>query len=168
MDKLLPLIGVFIGGIITYFSTRAADKRIWKQEREARLSDRKREALEQAFSWLTPFDIAIRKAKGCMRLHNKNHIDNGELIDRWPKVLDSLNDVPEHLKAFLPENAYKIGLEIVDKLEELKILGLAIDKNDSKFDIKKLIVDQEQLFIEMKDDLSALRQELEREYKSTL
>lgn len=48
IDTLLPLIGVVIGGLITYLTTRALESRKWQQEKKDKLRERQREALALA------------------------------------------------------------------------------------------------------------------------
>ena len=168
LDFLSPLLGTLFGGLITYLATRGSDRRKWKQERQEKLDERRREAIEQAFAWITPLDCAIAQAEGYVNLYRYGHIDKERLIEQWPYLLNALNDIPDHLRPFLPENAYQLSLGIIEKLDELKIVMLNHEQSETLSDEgKERIRDRMRLLKAIKDSLQSLRDQLEGEYKKT-
>lgn len=163
-----PLLGTIVGGLITYLATRAADHRKWKRERQEKLDERRREALEVAYSWVTPLDCAIAKAEGYANLYRHGTVDKERLLEQWPHALGAVEDVPDHLRPFLPEDAYRLSLGIVNKLEELKVVML---NHERTFDLtdegKEMVRQRLRLLQEVKDNLQSLRDQLEEAYLKT-
>ncbi|GEM_PF-6001964 len=61
-DVLSPLIGVIIGGLVTYFTTRAVEDRKWKREIRYEKQKELREGIAVALEWINPLHNALTRA----------------------------------------------------------------------------------------------------------
>ena len=168
MDTLLPLIGVLIGGLITYLTTRALDGRRWQREKKDRLQERQREALALALDWLAPIEAAWIRASGSALSLIHGRISEDEFLNRWPDLLSALSkrDIPAPLRVLLPHTAYEKGFEIIEHLDALNDFSLAAQARDGKSILETCdqFVQHEKQF---KQTLKMLEQELVEAYKKT-
>jgi hypothetical protein len=58
----LPLIGVIVGGLITYLTTRRLEERKWDREKRERFLRDRRDALRLIAEWIDPIDLAVDRA----------------------------------------------------------------------------------------------------------
>ena len=132
LDALIPLISVIVGGLITYFTTQALERRRWKEQQKTRLLERKREALEKALLWIDIVERDVTAATLVAGNYIDGRIDESEFRKRWPRLLTKLaeTDLPPHLGILLPANTYKLGLQIVRQLDEL--YSLSLEARDTK------------------------------------
>ena len=59
---LSTLLGVIVGGIITFLTTWTIENQKWKQQKKDKYLQDRREALGMAMDWIDPIDQAINHA----------------------------------------------------------------------------------------------------------
>ena|SRR5258707_4268073 len=114
IDVLAALIGTLIGGFIAYLSTRAIEDRRWKQQKQDKLQDQRREALALMLEWLEPIGMSLSKAIDLVELYERRNLDKDALDEAWPDLLSVLatKAIPIHLKIVIPTELYNRGYEI--------------------------------------------------------
>ena len=136
LDLTIPLLSVIVGGLITYFTTRALEYHRLKIEQKVEFINRKREALGQALRWADIVDKDVTWATLVANNFLRGMIDEKRFRERWPDVLSELaeKDIPPYLGVLLPEEAYHIGQQIVRQLGDLYLLSLraSAGKSDSE------------------------------------
>lgn len=127
LDILFPLIGVIIGGIITYFVTIAAERQKWRQAKQDRLLETKRDGIAIALQWLDPMKLAIHRANMLLSTHLQGNMDQEEFMKRWPYLVGELKeyDIPAKLRVLLPSELYVRSNRIVRGLDEIRTDGVS-------------------------------------------
>jgi len=122
LNVIGPLAGTVVGGLITYFVTRAIEYQKWKQAKQERLSEVRRQGMAQALEWLDPIELAISGAS--MRVSSVLHgsIEHEEVFETWPNLISQLAkmDIPVKVRVLLPEDIYPRSQQIFLELEELR------------------------------------------------
>lgn len=186
---LQTLLAVVVGGLITYFTTRALDAQRWeKQQREKLLHDR-RDALDQISAWIAPIQHAVEEAISIsdpMRSMENDLPDDPEHVQQWPDLIHEIaaRDIQPPMRYLLPEGLYFSVRPIVVKIRELSILSaryeshLRFMKGRVRSDVgpsdEELKKESQRLGSELWErgrELNALAQafaeQLEREYLAT-
>jgi len=134
LDLTIPLLSVIVGGLITYFTTRALEHHRWQVEQKVELIKRKREALGQALVWADIVDRDITKATLLAGNFIEGMIGEDEFRQGWPNLLSELaaKDLPPNLGVLLPDDAYRMGQQIVRQLNNLYVLSLHARGTKSK------------------------------------
>ena len=108
---LAPLMGVIIGGLITYFVTTSVERQKWSQQKRDKLDDARRQAIVAALGWLEPIDSAMGKAE--MHVYKLLHgnEDEEEFRRSYPDLLSVLAklDVTPEQYFLLPDHLYPMG-----------------------------------------------------------
>jgi hypothetical protein len=125
-DTIAPLIGVLIGGAISYFAMWSLENRRWERERKHKIKSERREALAVALEWLDPMERAISSASMIVSSFLQHNIEHEELMTRWPRLLTDLSkkDVPPRLKLFLPKDIYERGNLILREMDDLRYMAI--------------------------------------------
>lgn len=127
LNVIGPLAGTVVGGLITYFVTRAIECQKWKQAKQERLSEICRQGMAQALEWLDPIELSISEAS--MRVSSILHgsIEYEEVFKTWPNLISQLAkmDIPARVRVLLPEDLYPRGHQIFRELEELRSKAVA-------------------------------------------
>ena len=166
-----PLAGTVVGGLITYFVTRSIENQKFKQAKQERLSEIRRQGIAQALEWLEPIDKSISDAS--MRISSILHdtIDQDELFATWPNLISQLAkmDIPIKLRVLLPEDIYPKGQDIIRELEGLRAKAVQASQEMKQ---KKLPSPALKECFDRLNKIEALFKEMElkiiNEYKSTL
>ncbi|MCH8270859.1 MAG: hypothetical protein IH985_06570 [Planctomycetes bacterium] len=121
LDAIWPLAGVLIGGLVTYWATRAIEVRRWNQEKKDRLAHAKREAVAKALGWLDPMDRALASVN--MKVSALLHcdIDYEQFLIQFPNLISDLAkmDLPADLRLLLPADVYADGHHILRMFDEV-------------------------------------------------
>lgn len=168
IDVFAPLLGTLIGGLITYFSTRAVENRKWEQQKRDRLQEQRREASAIALEWLDPIRNALTKASliSSASLYERRSAE--ELRKSWPDLLTALSrmDPPTKLQVLLPASTYERGLQIIHGLDELRTF--TIFNTPSKPEDWQVRLEQCTKHIAtLQNILSSLEKDLLEEYQQT-
>lgn len=101
---VFPLVGVVIGGLVSYLVTSGAERQRWRQAKRDRLAEAERRGIKVALQWLDPMDRAISKANLLLSSHLHGELEHEEFITAWPRLLDELahHDIPKELRVLLP------------------------------------------------------------------
>jgi hypothetical protein len=170
-DGLFLLGGVVVGGLITYFTTRALENKKWDQQKKDRLQEQRREALGLALEWIPPIEIALTEASLAASRFLKNELSTNDFLKRWPDLLSRLakRDLPMKLNILLPSSIVSQSYEIVKQLEDLQSFALA-SKSLSKLRkdewMKRFHSFSEQV-ASVSNNFEALKQDLKSEYEKT-
>lgn len=130
LEVVFPLLGVVIGGLVTYLVTSAAERQRWRQAKQDRLAEAQRGGISIALKWLDPMDRAISRANLLLSTHLHGEMEHEEFMVRWPRLLDELteHDIPKELRVLLPDGLYIRGNRIVRKLDEVRTLAVRFGK----------------------------------------
>lgn len=126
LDILYPLIGVIVGGVITYFITTAAERLKWHQAKQDRLLETKRESIAIALQWIDSMELAISKANMLLSTHLQGDMEQEEFMERWPYLVGELKvyDIPVKLRVLLPNELYERSNHIIRGLDEIRTDGV--------------------------------------------
>lgn len=130
ISKLLtmagPLLGVLVGGLISYFTARGVERQRWKRERQEKLAGLRRDALAAALEWIEPMRNAETRASSLVMAAIRGDVDDEHFLKEFPYLLGELvkKDLPASQRAVLPENVYARGHRIVRDMDELSHLGV--------------------------------------------
>ena len=121
IDVIGPLIGVFVGGLVTYWATKAVAERRWEQEKRDRRAAAERESIAKALEWLDPIDRALTTANMEVSSLLGLERDDEEFSRAFPNLLGDLArlDLSPGARILLPQGAYEEGHKIVAGLEEV-------------------------------------------------
>lgn len=130
IDLIFPLLGTIIGGVIAYFASRFATSQKWKQEKLDRLATTKREAIASALEWLDPIQHAISEASTKFFISLDPSTDYADIFHKWPDLLSNLAnlEMSQKYRLLLPIDVYPKGIEIINKLEELRTWAVKINQ----------------------------------------
>ena len=169
LDMTIPLLSVIVGGLITYFTTRALGHAQWKKEQRAELIKRKREALERALVWADIVDRGVNRATLLAGNFASGMIDEDHFRQRWPDLLGKLaeTDVPPHLNVLLPREAIVLGLKVVRQLDELYALSLHARGSKSREEWEQLYSKTITLSVDLQKQVASFRAFLTQEYVRT-
>ena len=113
-DSLFALLGVIIGGLITYFVSKALDDRKWKQQKQDMLAEEKREAI------LFMLDkIIIPKEKVLFDIKAKSHRYSDDLITPSPESGQVIHKVVKDVEFPSAKTAIHIPNDYISKLQEI-------------------------------------------------
>ena len=120
---LLPLLGVLVGGLMTYFATRSVETRRWKQQKRDRLAEGRRDAISQALAWLDPMDRTLTTVNMLVSSLLQLHIEDEDFLDRFPSLNSELakSDVQPGIRPLLPIYAYQDGSNIVRGFGSIRV-----------------------------------------------
>lgn len=126
LDIVFPLIGVIIGGVVTYLVTTASERQRWRQAKQDRLAEAKREGIAIALQWLDPMELAISRANMLLSAYLQGDMDQEEFMERWPYLLGELKkyEIPARLRVLLPSELYVQSIRIVQCLDEIRTAGV--------------------------------------------
>jgi hypothetical protein len=103
---LLSLLGVVVGGLITFLTGQVQERRRHRHERREKLDALRREALSAALEWIEPMREAHIQASSLISAALHGGYADGEenILSKWPSLLDALaeQDLPGHQRAVLP------------------------------------------------------------------
>jgi polyhydroxyalkanoate synthesis regulator phasin len=165
---ILPILGTLAGAGLTYLVTSRIEARKWRQQIEAEnhrwekekadlRSQRKREALEIILGWIEPIRESAWQASSLIGKHQRGDIDGEEFRSKYPKLKESLQPLPAHYKAFLPQE-----LDIKLKHLQMKLyLGII-----ATFD-KSIATKSKERVDSIRDEITKLEEELQKEYLKT-
>jgi hypothetical protein len=171
IDILIPLfsgmLGIVIGGIISYLSVRASDNRKWKQEKKDRLLAERRDAIGMALEWFDPFRAAITKASLLTGSFLQGTITREEMRSQWPDLLRApgLTDPPARLQIWLRDDAYRRSISIITDLNNL-VSEIYRTKFENE-DWHDLFVRYSSHIHELRQRINSLEDDLIEEYKRT-
>jgi hypothetical protein len=121
-----PLLGVAVGGLITFITMLTVEHKKWQQERKEKLLSLKREALAAALEWIVPMRNAEIRASSLLMAAIHGTIDDERFLKEFPYLLGELvkKDLPANQRAVLPDDVYSRGHRIVRELDEICYLGV--------------------------------------------
>lgn len=122
IDILGPVVGVLVGGVVTYWATASVAERRWKQDKRDRRAAAEREAIAKALEWLDPIDRAIGTANMEVSSLLQFHRDDEEFLGSFPNVLSALSklDPTPAERVLLPAGSYEQGLKITSTLDQVR------------------------------------------------
>ena len=71
-----PLIGVILGGLISFFTARGVERQRWKRERQEKLASLQRDALAAALEWIEPMRNAETSASSLVMAAIRGDVDD--------------------------------------------------------------------------------------------
>jgi len=125
-----PLLGVAVGGMLTWLVGVSADRRRAKLDRQAQLESLQREAISAALEWIQVMRSASIRASSLAQsgAYHCNY-DADRYARDFPDILTELakKDLSGAQQAVLPASLdfYSRGQEIVSAFEELELLGIS-------------------------------------------
>jgi hypothetical protein len=165
-----PLAGTVVGGLITYFVTRAIESQKWKQEKQERLSEIRRQGMGLALDWLDPIELSISRASSQVSSILHGVIEHEEVFETWPNLISQLAkmDIPVKVRVLLPDDIYSRGQAILRELEELRTKAVAgVQEMKIKKTHSPALSDCFDQLKKLDALLDELRARLIEEYKST-
>lgn len=125
-DFIGPLVGVIIGGLVTYLTTRQVEYAKWRWEKADRHKQDLREAIGEALNWVNPITNAVTTATMIANSLAQGRQTRDDITRDWPNLIGELarRELIPRQSALLPDEFYSRGLEIARKVEELKFLML--------------------------------------------
>ena len=171
LDVAGPLVGVVVGGLVTYLTTRAIESKRWEQQKKDKLAEQRREAIGLALEWLAPIESVLTEASLLASRLIRGTMSEDEFRGRFPDLVALLanKDLPARLRVLLPLDAYSIALQIVREVEDLRAFSLIsrpVGTTTAEEWTERLDSVAESLE-RMQQMLSALERQLTQEYKST-
>lgn len=137
IDVLAPLSGTIIGGLITYFTTRAIEDRKWRQtlamedvkwqqQKADKLKEQQQQAFAQALEWIGPLTLAVMRVRMLANSFKANVINEQELHDEWPHLVKDLiaREIPTRLFVLLPTEIQDLSMGINLGIDNLKLILL--------------------------------------------
>ena len=164
-DVIFPLIGVMVGGAVTYVVTTASERVRRQHEKADRLVDAKRQGLIFALRWLDPMESAATTAGLMATSGLRGEFDHTEFMKKWPYLLGDLeeHDIPIELRVLLPNSLYHKGHRIVRAMEELKLLGIRLGQ---EIQHRGVAAERFNECCSKCDEIDALIEDLRRELKA--
>lgn len=170
LNLIGPLAGTIVGGLITYFVTRAIESQKWKQEKQERLSEIRRQGIALALDWLDPIDLSISRVSSRVSSILHGAIEHEEIFETWPNLISQLAkmDIPVKVRVLLPDDIYPRGQQIFRELEELRTKAVeAAQEMKIKKTPSPALADCIDRLKKLDALLNELRMMLIEEYKST-
>lgn len=120
------LLGVLVGGVISFLTSAKLERQRSKRERRDKLDVARREALGAVLEWIEPMRNAEIRASSLVTAAIQGDIDDDEFNKEFPYLLGELKkkDLPGSQRALLPQDTYARGIGVVQELEQLRILGI--------------------------------------------
>ncbi|HEO70030.1 MAG TPA: hypothetical protein ENN80_02130 [Candidatus Hydrogenedentes bacterium] len=120
-----PLLGVLLGGLITFLTMSGVERQRWRHERREKFLGLKRDALAASLEWIEPMRNAETRASSLVMSAIRGEIDDEHFLNEFPHLLGDLvrKDLAASQRAVLPDNIHARGLRIVRELDELRFLG---------------------------------------------
>ena len=171
-DVFTVIFSVIIGGLVTYFTTRAIETQKWEQQKKDKQKEHYREALALALDWIVPIDTALIHIESLSSAFIWKRVTRDDFQERWPHLLGNLSSldraIPAKLKVLLPTEVYD-GLKIVNSIDELYTYLLSTEppvqkSNDALVERLKIASDQIVTIKKLSEDYKNI---LIKEYKNT-
>lgn len=126
LTMAVPLLGVLLGGFISYFTAHGVERQRWKRERQEKLASLRRDALAAALEWIEPMRNAETRASSLVMAAIQGNVDDEHFLKEFPYLLGELvkKDLLANQRAVLPDNVYARGHRIVRDIDELSYLGV--------------------------------------------
>ncbi len=120
---LPTLLGVIVGGFITYLTTQTLETQKWKQQKKDKFLDDRRRALRALMAWIQPMYDALDKAKYAFWIYMKDWYSD------WPDLEADLAklELDPSFRVMLPGGAYEEALPILKKFGEIRELNLQMN-----------------------------------------
>ena len=117
-----PSIGLIVGWLLNYLGTKNLEQRRWRQQRQDKLDEARRPALERALAWLDPMDEALNTAETEMYMLLNGDQDDQQFRARYPNLLSELRrlDLSPEQRLLLTTDPYPMGNRIRAAIEHLK------------------------------------------------
>ena len=167
-DILFPLIGVIIGGLISYLSTSRLQARRWEREKKYKLAEKRREAVSLALEWLAPIERAWNSAFMISSSFARGDISEKEFRERWPDLLSELakRDLPASLNILLPEGIRHRGFRVLRQLDAFKFDSFSLGPADCGSVLEKIdkVVQRQEI---IRQEMRLLEKELVDAYSGT-
>jgi hypothetical protein len=131
LSNTLPLLlGVVVGGLITYLTTHALETQRWKQQKKDKYLEDRREALKLVLDWIDPIDRAINRAAVLANpfrmTFTGGNARRSEL--KWPDLLTEIAKMDLHPSSryLLPPGIYSGANIIIAALDEIGNLDIQL------------------------------------------
>lgn len=126
MSMAWPLLGVIVGGLISYFTARGIEHQRWRRERQEKLTGLRRDALAAVLEWIEPMRNAENRASMLVMSAIRGEFDHDKFLEEFPYLLGELikKELPANQRAVLPDDVYACGHRIVRELDDLRFLGV--------------------------------------------
>jgi hypothetical protein len=120
------LLGVIVGGLISFFTARGIEHQRRRRERQEQLTVLRRDALAAVLEWIEPMRNAENRASMMVMAAIRGEFDHDKFLVEFPYLLWELvkKDLPANQRAVLPDNVYSRGHQIVRELDDLRYLGV--------------------------------------------
>jgi hypothetical protein len=121
-DSLWPLVGVLVGGFITYRVTSVVATQRWQQEKADRRAQIEREGIAKALEWLDPMERALSRSNLLVSSLLQFKIDDERFLASYPTLVSDLAklDVPMPHRILLSDNIYVAGNRIIRAFDEVR------------------------------------------------
>jgi hypothetical protein len=170
-DALMVLVSVIIGGLVTYFTTQAIEHKKWRERKQDKMQEYRREALALALEWLPPIEIAIYKASVLSSGFLRNELSEDKMRKDWPHLLHDLamKDLPMRFNVLLPSATQKRIDDIISLIEDLQSFALRTKpvKKMEKEEWMQSLRSIAERTSRLNANSEALNQELKSEYEKT-
>lgn len=163
----MPLIGVLIGGLVTYFTVRTTEQIRWKQQKIDKFQEEYRQVLITAMDWIDPYRDAIYQANKVLGDFLMERKSESEYLVEWPKLVGhpELKDPPKKLRVFLPDDIYPRFLTVLRNLDDIRILPLHTQRGTKDF--FEAYRETGKLLDALEQEIERLNEKLIAEYKGT-
>lgn len=120
------LLGVLVGGLLSFLTTLGIEHRRWKQKRQEKLEELRRDALAEALEWIEPMRNAEIRVSSLVMAAIHGEVDHENFLKKFPDLIGDLakKDLSASQRAVLPDNVYARGHQIVRDLNNLRSLGV--------------------------------------------
>jgi hypothetical protein len=170
LAALGSLLGVIVGGLVTYFVTTAAEKQRWRQEKADRLALDRRAAVSKALGWLDPMDLALSTASMSVTSLLQLNLEHQEFRTQYPHLVSDLAkmDVPPDLRLLLPASVYSDGHRILRAFEEIRTAAIRWGQ-EARMEKQPMLGLHEcgPKIDALRTQIAALREKLEQAYLAT-
>src|SRR5437660_3632768 len=164
------LTSVIIGGLISYLTTWAADKRKWRQHQKDKHLEQQREALALTLEWIQPIQSVLMSNFSIATALIRGDVDRHEFKEQWPAFKQSIDlmgeDIPSRLQVHIPPKVYKKRNDVLRQLEELRSYIL-LSSPMSFENVEERLSEFLQREATVEQSFAALKQELKEEYEKT-
>lgn len=121
-----PLAGVAVGGVVSYFVNRRAEHHRWRQQKQDRLAEAKRQAIAKALSWIEPIEQALTSVQLKVGALLQLDMTDEKFLMTYPALTSTLakRDATPEQRVLLPEDIYAAGHLILREMEELQHVAI--------------------------------------------
>ena len=130
-EALYGLIGVALGGLLSFLSSFWSENKKWKRERNLEKNRDLRTALGTSVKWIDHMQNSYYHASVISQNFLQKKINEDEFRKEWPKLQSALAkmDVEQKFIPILPSKVYSEGNQILKMFENAFIKSISIGQS---------------------------------------